>query len=493
VGGVLRRRPVRPKSAAGLASVIERHILVVAMAEKRKGFIYVVTFIAALSGLLFGYDTGVISGAILFVRQQFHLGSVGTEVVTSAVVLGAVIGAALGGMLSTRLGRRRTIIAAAAVFSAGAIVTGLAPSVSIIILGRLIVGATIGVMSLVGPMYIAEVAPAGKRGGMVSINQLAVTIGIVISYLTDYALASHKDWRLMFLLAVIPGAALVLGMWGMPFSPRWLMMRGKTDAARRDLQKIRGTENVGTELSEMQSTLATSHGAGLHDLLAPAVRRGLVVGIGLALLQQITGVNTVIYYAPMIFKMAGVTGSSASILATVGLGCVNVIFTLVSIFLVDRLGRRPLLLLSIAGMIGGLVLLALSLRHVERGAAGAGPIAGLLIYIAAFAIGLGPVFWLLISEIYPLRVRGTAMSMASVANWSANFVVSLVFLSLTHALGPSGAFLLFAAVGVIAWFFTLFLVPETKNRTLEQIERELGQKAGSGTELKGGRPAPQPG
>ena len=456
-------------------------------------FVYVVTVIAALSGLLFGYDTGVISGAILFVRQKFHLGSLGTEVVTSAVVFGAIVGAALGGVLSTRLGRRRTIMASAAVFTAGAVVTGLAPSVAVILVGRFIVGVTIGVMSLVGPMYISEVAPAAKRGGMVSVNQLAVTIGIVVSYLIDYALSASHDWRLMFLLALIPGTALVVGMWRMPFSPRWLMMRGHPDAAKADLQKIRGTENVQAELAEMQSSLQSGKGGGLHDLLAPDVRRALVVGIGLALLQQITGVNTVIYYAPMIFKMAGVAGTSASILATVGLGCVNVLFTLFSIFLVDRLGRRPLLLISLAGMVLGLAVLALSLRHAKGGVAGAGPIVGLLVYIAAFAIGLGPVFWLLISEIYPLRVRGTAMSLASVANWTANFAVSLVFLSLTKTLGSSGTFALFGAVGIIAWFFTYFLVPETKNMTLEQIERELGGKRRrGGGELGGRHPAPQP-
>jgi sugar porter (SP) family MFS transporter len=457
-------------------------------------FVYVVTGISALSGVLFGYDTGVISGAILFIRQRFHLSSVGTEVVTSGVVFGAIIGAALGGMLSTRLGRRRTIIAAAAVFTAGAIVTGVAPSVAVILLGRFIVGVTIGVMSLVGPMYIAEVAPAAKRGGMVSVNQLAVTIGIVVSYLVDYALAGSHDWRLMFLLAVIPGAALVIGMRRMPFSPRWLMMSGREDAAVADLQKIRGTQNVGVELAEMKVSLKTANGAGLHDLLAPNVKRGLVIGIGLALLQQITGVNTVIYYAPIIFKMAGVAGASASILATVGLGCVNVVFTLFSIFIVDRLGRRPLLLISLAGMILGLAVLALGLRHAKGGSASAGPIVGLVAYIASFAIGLGPVFWLLISEIYPLRVRGTAMSLASVANWAANFAVALIFLSLTKALGPSGTFAAFGGVGVIAWLFTYFLVPETKNLTLEQIERELGGgKPCHGNELGHRRPAIQPG
>jgi sugar porter (SP) family MFS transporter len=452
-----------------------------------------VTGIAALSGVLFGYDTGVISGAILFVRQRFHLGSVGTEVVTSAVVFGAIIGAALGGMLSSRLGRRRSIVAAAAVFTAGAIVTGLAPSVTVILVGRFIVGVTIGVMSLVGPMYIAEVAPAAKRGGLVSINQLAVTIGIVASYLVDYALASSQGWRLMFLLAVIPGATLVIGMWRMPCSPRWLAMAGHEDAARADLQKIRGTQNVGAELTEMKASLRTAKGASLRDLLAPNVRRALVIGIGLALLQQITGVNTVIYYAPLIFKMAGIAGASASILATVGLGCVNVLFTLFSIFLVDRLGRRPLLLISLAGMVLGLAVLAITLRHAKGGSASAGPIVGLVAYIASFAIGLGPVFWLLISEIYPMRVRGTAMSLASVANWGANFAVALVFLSLTKALGPSGTFAAFGGVGIAAWLFIYFLVPETKNMTLEQIERDLGgYEPRHGAALGGRRPAAHP-
>jgi sugar porter (SP) family MFS transporter len=413
-------------------------------------------------------------------------------VVTSTVVFGAIFGAVLGGLLSTRLGRRRTIIAAAAVFSVGAVLTGVAPSVAVILAGRFIVGVTIGVMSIVGPMYIAEVAPAAKRGGMVSVNQLAVTIGIVASYLIDYALAASHNWRLMFLLAVLPGTALVVGMWRMPFSPRWLMMRGRADAARADLQRIRGQEDVEAEIAEIETTLKTGRGASLHDLLAPQLRRALLVGVGLALLQQVTGVNTVIYYAPMIFKMAGLASSSASILATVGLGCVNVAFTVLAIFLVDRLGRRPLLLISLSGMILGLAILALTLRHPAGVGAGPGPIVGLVVYIASFAIGLGPVFWLLISEIYPLRVRSPAMSLAAVANWAANFVVSLVFLSLTKVLGSSGTFVLFGVVGVAAWFFTYFLVPETKNRTLEQIERELGAKPRRGGALRGRRPATQP-
>jgi sugar porter (SP) family MFS transporter len=455
--------------------------------------VYVITVVAAITGLLFGYDTGVIAGAILFVRKTFHLGSVGTEVVTSAVVLGAIVGAALGGRLSTRLGRRGSIMLMAAVFCLGSVATSVARSAGAVLVGRLVVGVTIGVMSFVGPMYISEVAPADKRGAMVSTNQLAVAVGIVVSYLVDYALAPQGAWRAMFGLAIIPGLLLLVGMWRMPSSPRWLLMNGRRDQARAELSMIRGTDDVGAEMADMTEELQSQQGAGLRDLLAPNVRRGLIVGVGLALLQQITGVNTVIYYAPIIFEIAGIGSDSSSILATVGLGCVNALFTLLAIFLVDRLGRRPLLLISIAGMVLGLLILAVSLRGAAAtgvaGSRGPGPVIGLVAYIASFAVGLGPIFWLLISEIYPLRVRGVAMSLATIANWGANFVVSGTFLSLVKALRPGGTFALFAAVGIGAWLFCYFLVPETKNRSLEEIERELRKKAEDRPTRRGQRQA----
>jgi SP family galactose:H+ symporter-like MFS transporter len=447
-------------------------------------FVVIVAAVSATAGLLFGYDTGVISGALLFIRQDFHLSSTLQEVVTSAVLVGAVIGAISGGWLADRFGRRRVIIAAAVVFALGAIGTSLTPTVALLIAGRVVVGVAIGVASLTAPMYISEMSPPNIRGSLVSFNQFAVTLGIVISYLVDYALSTAGAWRWMFGLAAIPAAILGTGMIFMPDSARWLVSQGRVDRARGVLERIRDTGQVDDELQEIKKSERTQTGE-LSELLKPGVRPALIVGIGLAILQQITGINTVIYYAPTIFQSAGLTSPSVSILATLAVGIVNALMTAVAISLLDRVGRRPLLLTGMIGMIVGLVALgAAFLTPGLSGSLGWIAVASVIVYVGSFAIGLGPVFWLLISEIYPLKVRGLAMSLATVANWGANLLVALTFLSLIQALGRTGTFWIYAAIGMAAWVFAYRLVPETRGQSLEEIEahwragkhpREMGQ------------------
>jgi len=438
-------------------------------------FSWLIAAIAAFGGLLFGYDTGVISGALLFLRPRFSLSTVMSEVVTSAVLVGAVIGAALGGFLADRWGRRLTIIAAAIVFVLGALGTAFAPVVWWLIIGRGVVGLAIGLASMVAPLYISEMSPARLRGSMVSLNQLAVTLGIVIAYLVDYAFAASAGWRWMFGLAAIPGTILLLGMLPMPASPRWLLSKGREDHARQVLHRIRATGDVEGEVNEIKQSLAQQSGHW-RELLRPGVRPALIVGIGLALLQQVTGINTVIYYSPLIFQMAGLTftgfsHNAVAILAGAIVGVVNFLFTIVAVWLIDRVGRRPLLLVGIAGMVVALGVLGASFALPQlRYARGWIALFSLMAYVASFAVGLGPVFWLLISEIYPLRVRGLAMSAATVVNWASNLAVGLSFLSIIAAIGRPFTFWIFALVGVAAWLFTWFLVPETKGRTLEQIE-----------------------
>jgi sugar porter (SP) family MFS transporter len=392
------------------------------------------------------------------------------EIVVSCVLIGALIGAMTGGILADRFGRRRVIIATATLFVGGAIVTALSPTFTLLISGRIIVGAAIGVASFTTPLYISEVSPVKIRGRLVSINQVALTSGIVISYLVDYALADIQGWRWMFGLAAIPAAILAVGMFWLPESPRWLVSRNLIDSARTVLERIRRTKEIGTELDDIQSSLAVQSG-GWRDLFTPLIRPALIVGVGLAILQQITGINTVIYYAPMIFEFTGAKSASASILATIGVGVVNVAMTVVALLLVDRVGRRPLLLIGLTGMIIGLVVLGLAFQLPSlSGSLGWIAEISLMLYVGAFAIGLGPVFWLLISEIYPLKIRGVAMSVATSANWGANLFVALTFLTLIQATGRSSTFWIYGLVGIGAWLFTWFYVPETKGRSLEDIE-----------------------
>ena len=456
---------------------------------KVTGFVIIVAIIAAIGGLLFGYDTGVISGAILFITQQFHLNSALEEFTTSAVLIGAIIGAILGGVFADRIGRRWSIIGGAVAFIIGTLIATVSADVFVLIIGRITVGIAIGVASFIVPMYISEMAPSQARGAMTSLNQVGVTFGILVAYGVDYFYSAGGNWRAMFAWGLVPSAALLVGMLFMPYSPRWLLSKHREQEARTVLQKVRGTSDVEGEIKETEDEIKTEKGGGLAVLETPPLHMPLLIGIGLAILQQVTGINTVIYYAPTIFQAAGFQSASAAIAATAGVGTVNLIVTIIAAFLVDRLGRRPLLLISLAGMVLGLVVLGSAFLFTHgstTGALGTVTVISVMIYIAAFAIGMGPVFWLLISEIYPLNARGTAMSLATVANWMANFLVAVTFLSFVKVLTEGGTFLMYAVVGVLAWIFTFRLVPETKGKTLEQIQqhwqagkhpREMGKEA----------------
>ena len=438
------------------------------------GFVYLIAGVCALGGLLFGYDIGVISGALLFIEEDLALSTFLQSVVVSVLLVGAVVGALAGGPLSDRYGRRRIVMLAAIIFVVGAIGAGLSPGVGALIAFRFVLGLGVGLASLIVPLYIAEISPADVRGGLVSLNQLMITIGILAAYLVNYALAEAEAWRWMLALAAVPAVILGVGMFFLPETPRWLVSQDLTDRARAVLTRTRGAARVEDELADIER-VENQEEEGVGELRAPWVRPALIVGIGLAIFQQITGINTIIYYAPTILKETGF-GASASILATVGVGVVNVLLTVVAIWLVDRVGRRPLLLFGLIGMIISLVLLGLAfLLPALSGVVGVLSTVCLMLFVASFAVSLGPVFWLMISEIYPLKVRGSAMSVATIANWASNFVVALTFLSLVEALGQTATFWLYALVSIGAWFFVYFLVPETKGRTLEKIEEDLRQ------------------
>jgi SP family galactose:H+ symporter-like MFS transporter len=436
----------------------------------RTRFVYLLAIVGAVGGFLFGYDTGVISGALLYLRTEFHLTPTMVGTVTAVVLAGAVVGAATSGALNDRMGRRAMLIYAAILFGIGAVATAFAVSIPWIIFGRFIVGYGIGVASYTSPLYISECAPAEVRGALVSLSQLAITVGIVVAYLVDLAFAYAQGWRWMFGLAIVPAFFLGIGMAFLPDSPRSLMNRGYGEEARRLLERIRGKEEKEEGLKRIQEVLGLEK-PHWGELMRPSLRPAMVVGMGLAIFQQFIGINTVIYYAPTIFQYANFGSASVAILHTIGVGVVNVGFTVVAIFLLDRLGRRPLLFIGVVGMIITLALLGYDFMKPE---AERGPLAlvGLMAYVAAFAISLGPIFWLIISEIYPLRIRGRAMSVATVTNWLANLLITFTFPLMIAAIGPSATFWIYAAIGVIGFFFCWSLVPETKGRTLEEIEKE---------------------
>jgi sugar porter (SP) family MFS transporter len=324
-----------------------------------KRFVYLAAGISALGGMLFGYDIGVISGAILFIKNDFSLSQGMEEIVVSSVLLGSLVGAAVGGFLADRIGRRRLLIITAAVFGVGAIGAALAPGTTWLLAARIVAGAAIGIASFVAPLYISEIGPVDIRGKLVSINQVALTSGIVISYLIDYAFAGSQAWRWMFAMAVIPATAFGVGLIFIPNSPRWLVSRGHVDQARAVLNRIRPADQVESELSDIQHSAAQQKGHW-SELFSPLLRRAMIVGVGLAIAQQITGINTIIYYAPTIFNFAGLSSASVAILASVGVGVVNVALTIVAMELIDSVGRRPLLLASLAGMAMSLVVLGLA-------------------------------------------------------------------------------------------------------------------------------------
>ncbi len=439
-----------------------------------------VASIAALGGLLFGYDTGVISGALLFIGKDFQLNAFLEGFIVSSLLLGAVVGAGISGALSDRLGRRTIILAAAAIFAIGAIGAGLAPSVGVLIFFRFFLGLGVGSASALVPSYISESAPTDVRGSLSSLFQLAITLGILIAYLVNFAFASIESWRWPLGLAFVPALVLLVGMYFLPETPRWLVSKDRDEEARRVLTRTRTEDEVESELQEIRRTEEEEgEQAGYRELFAPWVRPMLVVGIGLAVFQQFVGINTVIYYAPTIIKATGLA-NVATLLATVGIGVVNVLMTIVAILVIDRVGRKPLLLIGLAGMTVSLVILGAAFAFSGlSGIISWITLAGLMLYIASFAVSFGPILWVMLPEIFPLKARGTGTGVSALSNWGANFVVAQAFLPLIALIGESVVFWILAGICIVAALFIQFLVPETKGRSLEQIESDLRTRVGS--------------
>lgn len=441
--------------------------------------IYVVACVAGIAGLLFGFDEGIIAGALHPLRDAFGISPLAEGFMTATVPLGALGGAVLGGWLAAPFGRRRLLMATALLFILGALVCAFAPNVWVLSLGRLLLGVAIGVAAMIAPLYIAETAPAAQRGMLVSIYQLAITLGIFGAYVVGYALGDA--WRGMFATAMIPGVLLLVGVAFLSDTPRWLVLKGRRDEARTVIARLQGIDVAHARVaSELAAIDAAAHAdirnpARWRDLWGPVARPALVVGVGLFLLQQLSGVNAVIYFAPTVFSHAGFDTTGTQLLATMGIGAVNVLMTLVAMTLIDRIGRRKLMFIGFAGAAFSLGIIAAA---AATGSAALQPLAlvGLVLYIASFAVSIGPLPWVMMSEIFPLHLRGPGMSVASMANWTFNFIVVLTFPVLLDLLGLAGVFSIYAMMCVVGLIFTARYLPETSGLSLEEIEQHL--KAG---------------
>lgn len=446
----------------------------------RVGSNKLVYFFGALGGLLFGYDTGVIAGAILFINKDLGLSPFMSGLVVSSLLVGAMVGAAFAGPIADATGRRKLVLVAAVVFAVGAIGAALATSAGMLVLFRVVLGLAVGAASLIVPLYLAEVAPTEIRGAVASLNQLMIVTGILIAYIANSALAGAEAWRWMIGLAVVPSALLFLGMLFMPETPRWLVSKDREEEAREVLRRTRDEVAVEAEMNDIKRVESQEEG-GLGELLASWVRPALLVGMGLAIFQQIIGINTIVYYAPTTLTNVGF-GNSAAILANAGIGVINVTMTLVAIRFIDRVGRKPLLLVGAAGMALSLGILGLTSLLLPEpsgvGLVGIVTLVCLALFIAAFAVSWGPIVWVMLGEIFPLKIRGSAMAVATVLLWGANFVVSLSFPVLLEALGLGWLFLGYALIGLAALLFVRYFVTETKGRSLEKIESDLRERAG---------------
>lgn len=425
-----------------------------------------VSCVAAIGGILFGYNTSVISGVLLFVSQEFHLTTLQQEVIVSTLLIGALIGAFFGGFIADYFGRKKTLFLTLVLFLVGVFTLTDASGFNSLLIGRFISGLAIGIVSMAVPLYIAEMSPPENRGALVSLNQLCITIGILIAYIVTYAYAPQAQWRYMFGFAFIPIVIQFIGLFFIPETPSWLMSHNRSDESEKIFRKIRTSrEHLGKDEKEQDKPTRK----GWKELFAPSIRKPFLIGIGVAVFQSITGINTVIYYAPQIFQLAGFQTAQTALFATILVGVVNVVVTVISLWLIDRVGRRPLLICGLIGMAASLTLLGISFLNPGE-LTGLTAIVGLLVYVAFFAVSLGPVAWLIISEVYPLGIRGRAMGIATFSNWVSNYFVSLTFLTMIQEFGTSVTFWIYAIICFLGLWFVIKLVPETKGKTFEQIQ-----------------------
>ncbi len=463
--------------------------------------VYFIGLTAALAGLLFGLDVGVISGAIDFIKTDFKVGDRSIEYIVSALLWGAAAGALFSGILSNKLGRRKTILLSAVNFIIGAILCAFAQDENWLIVARLILGIAVGVASFTAPLYLSEVSPQSVRGSLISMYQLMITIGIVLAFLSNTYLATYATiggitgghWRIMLGIIALPAAVMFIGVWFLPESPRWLFMKGLREKAVAVFKGMHLDDaEIAAEVREIEDSVKVKQG-GFELLTGNSnFRRVIALGVGLQIIQQLTGINVIMYYAPQIFKMAGFADTNQQMWGTVIVGVTNVLATFIAIAFVDKLGRKPIMYAGFVTMglslvAVGSIFLAGGVLHDVTNAKGvvehqiflqstdyAYPaIFALLIFVVGFAMSAGPIIWVLCSEVYPLQGRDLGVTFSTGTNWIVNAIVGMTFLTLLTHLGPGYTFLLYGGMNVLFIFFFLAFVPETKGISLEHIERNL--------------------
>jgi sugar porter (SP) family MFS transporter len=469
-----------PEAAAGDTPISDRTLTVAGRRAGSLTYVFLVTIVAALGGLLFGYDTGVINGAIGPLKAHFTLNEVQEGWATACALLGCALGAGGAGPLSDWFGRKKVLILSAVFFFVSAVGTAVPPTLGLFIVFRVLGGLGVGAASITSPMYIAEISPARIRGRMISVNQFAIVTGFLVVYFVNYFIALQGDaawnerlgWRWMFGSEALPALMLLVLALLVPESPRWLTKRGREQQALNILTRVDGAAYAQAELAEIRGALSLESGS-LLQLFLPGMKIVLVIGVVLAVLQQVTGINVFLYFGTEIFKKMG-SETNAALLQTVVVGVVNLSFTIVAIWTVDKIGRKPLMMIGSTGM--GLCLLAMGLAAYAQ-TTGLWMLLFILGYIACFALSVGPVTWVILAEIFPTRIRGQAMAIATVCLWIANYLVSQTFPMmdanpwLVQTFHRGLPFWLYGAFCVVLLVFVGAFVPETKGKTLEEIER----------------------
>lgn len=444
-------------------------------------FLTRLTVIATLGGLLFGYDTGVISGALLYMKDDLALSPLGEATVVSSLLFpGAAAGALFGGRVADRIGRKRSLIVCAVLFFVGALGCALAPNVQIMVLARIVLGLGVGAAAVTCPLYLAEMAPADRRGRMVTINELMIVTGQMLAFATnallDRLIHDPHVWRTMLAVAAVPAVALLLGMMVLPDSPRWYGLKGRMSEARSVLGLSRPAAEADAEYrlivehTEHATKVKTTPFTVIRDV--PWIRRVVLIGCGLAIVQQATGINTVNYYAPTILEQSGL-GVSAALVATIAVGVTSVITTIIGIILLGYIGRRTMLLIGFGGVAASQAALALVFLLPESTTRSYVILTCMVVFVGFVQMFIGTCVWLLLSEIFPLSIRGFAMGIAVFILWCTNAAISFLFPLLNNALGSTGTFGLFVLVNICSWLFVRRLVPETKGATLEELEERF--------------------